>query len=323
MNMLNLPLHTLVDNHASPIGLLWACGENFTDRMVRLVADNAAALCHTVGYLSLIHPPQIQIIGRYEVAYLKSLSPQVYLCNLEQLFTIKHIACVIFADDCDVMEGMKELAETFQVPLFTSVHPAQKVMNHLHVVLQRLTLTPLTLHGVFMDVLGMGVLIRGDSGIGKSELALELISRGHRLVADDAPEFRRIAPTIIEGTCPLDMTPFLEVRGLGILNVQRLFGDSAVKKNKYLRLIINLHPTHSNRLKDLDRLNGDYSLFNVLGVDVPEITLPVAPGRNLAVLIECAVRHHSLKQQGYDAVEDFIFRQQQAILVGNLEEQEF
>ena len=128
-------------------------------------------------------------------------------------------------------------------------------MNHLHVVLQRLSLTPLTLHGVFMDVLGMGVLIRGDSGIGKSELALELISRGHRLVADDAPEFRRIAPTIIEGTCPLDMTPFLEVRGLGILNVQRLFGDSAVKKNKYLRLIINLHPTHSSRLKDLDRLH--------------------------------------------------------------------
>ncbi|MEY3218693.1 MAG: hypothetical protein RIT27_50 [Pseudomonadota bacterium] len=320
--MLTLPLHTLVEHHASPISLSWVCGETFTDRVIRLVADNAAALCHTVGYLSLIHPPQIQIIGRYEVAYLNSLTPQVYLSNLEQLFNIKHIACIIFADNCDEMEGMRELAESFQVPILSSVHPAQKVMNHLHVVLQRLSLTPLTLHGVFMDVLGMGVLIRGDSGIGKSELALELISRGHRLVADDAPEFRRIAPTIIEGTCPLDMTPFLEVRGLGILNVQRLFGDSAVKKSKYLRLIINLHPTHSSRLKDLDRLNGDYSQCNVLGVDIPEITLPVAPGRNLAVLMECAVRHHSLKQQGYDAVEDFSVRQAQAIFIETLEELE-
>jgi HPr kinase/phosphorylase len=320
--MLNLSLHILVDTLASPINLSWVCGEDFTDRMVRLVADNAAALCHTVGYLSLIHPPQIQIIGRYEIAYLSSLSPQVYINNLEQLFNIKHIACIIFADDCEITEGMQELAKTYQVPLFTTTHPAQKVMNHLHVILQRLSLTPLTLHGVFMDVLGMGILIRGDSGIGKSELALELISRGHRLIADDAPEFRRIAPTIIEGTCPLDMTPFLEVRGLGVLNVQRLFGDSAVKKSKYLRLIINLHPTHSSRLKDLDRLNGECSLYNVLGVDIPEITLPVAPGRNLAVLIECAVRHHSLKQQGYDAVEDFSSRQQQAILACNLDELE-
>lgn len=319
--MLNLSLHTLVETYAAPIGLSWVCGKDFTDRLVRLVADNAAALCHTVGYLSLIHPPQIQIIGRYEVNYLNNLSKQVYLTNIEELFRIKHLACIIFADDCDVLDGMQALAQHHQVPLFKTACSAQKVMNHLHVILQRLSLTPLTLHGVFMDVLGMGVLIRGDSGIGKSELALELISRGHRLVADDAPEFRRIAPTIIEGTCPLEMTPFLEVRGLGILNVQKLFGDSAVKKSKYLRLIINLHPTHSTRLKDLDRLNGDYSLYNVLGVDIPEITLPVAPGRNLAVLIECAIRHHSLKQQGYDAVEDFSTRQQQAILC-NLEELE-
>lgn len=164
-----------------------------------------------------------------------------------------------------------------------------------------------------MDVLGVGVLIMGDSGTGKSELALELVSRGHRLVADDAPEFRKITPDTISGACPLGMTPFLEVRGLGILNVQALFGDSAVKKDKYLRLIVHLEHMSADKLRVIDRLQGDYRIRRVLSVEIPEIRLPVAPGRNLAVLLECAVRNHSLKMQGYNAAEDFCERQQQAM----------
>ena len=171
----------------------------------------------------------------------------------------------------------------------------------------------MTLHGVFMDVLGMGVLIMGDSGTGKSELALELVSLGHRLIADDAPEFSRIASETISGSCPFGMNAFLEVRGLGILNVQALFGDSAIKKDKYLRLIVHLEQMTPERLRKIDRLQGDYRLRNVLGVDIPEIWLPVAPGRNLAVLLECAVRNHSLKIQGYNAADDFCEQQRQAM----------
>ena len=155
----------------------------------------------------------------------------------------------------------------------------------------------------------------GDSGTGKSELALELVSRGHRLVADDAPEFSRIAPQTITGACPLDgMNAFLEVRGLGILNVQALFGDSAIKKDKYLRLIIYLEHMTPERLKQVDRLQGDYRLRSILGTDIPAIRLPVAPGRNLAVLLECAVRNHSLKMQGYNAADDFCELQQRIML---------
>ncbi|HDN27722.1 MAG TPA: HPr(Ser) kinase/phosphatase, partial [Thioploca sp.] len=170
-----------------------------------------------------------------------------------------------------------------------------------------------TLHGVFMDVLGMGVLIMGDSGTGKSELALELVSRGHRLIADDAPEFSKIGPQIISGASPFGMNAFLEVRGLGILNVQALFGDSAIKKDKYLRLIVQLEQMTPERLQNIDRLQGDYRVRHILGVDIQEIGLPVAPGRNLAVLLECAVRNHSLKVQGYNAADEFCELQRQAM----------
>ena len=144
---------------------------------------------------------------------------------------------------------------------------------------------------------------------GKSELALELITRGHRLVADDAPEFSRIAPEIINGTCPPTLVDFLEVRGLGIINVRQLFGDSAVKSSKYLRLIIRLERLEKAELIDIDRLSGSYRMRKILEVDIPEITLPVAPGRNLAVLVECAARNHILRNSGYNSSEDFISRQ--------------
>jgi HPr kinase/phosphorylase len=173
-----------------------------------------------------------------------------------------------------------------------------------------------TLHGVFMDVLGVGVLIMGDSGTGKSELALELVSRGHRLIADDAPEFSRVDMDTISGTSLWGLTPFLEVRGLGILNVQALFGDSAIKREKHLRLIVQLEQMTPERLRNIDRLQGDYRGRRVLGVDIPEIGLVVAPGRNLSVLLECAVRNHSLKVQGYNAADDFCERQQQAMRMG-------
>jgi HPr kinase/phosphorylase len=152
----------------------------------------------------------------------------------------------------------------------------------------------------------------GDSGTGKSELALELVSRGHRLVADDAPEFS-LTGQAIRGDCPLSMNAFLEVRGLGVLNVQALFGDSAIKKGKDLTLIVQLEHATPEHLQNIDRLQGDYRVRQILGVDVPEIGLPVAPGRNLAVLLECAVRNYSLKKQGYNAADEFCEQQRQAL----------
>jgi HPr kinase/phosphorylase len=166
-----------------------------------------------------------------------------------------------------------------------------------------------TLHGVYMEMFTMGVLITGGAGSGKSELALELLTRGHRLVADDAPEFTKISPDLIDGTCPALLQDCLEVRGLGVLNVRHMFGDSAIKLNKYLRLIIHLEvPEEGERKGVYDRLEGDTGVQDVLDIPVPKITIPVMAGRNLAVMAEAAVRDFMLKAKGYNAASEFIER---------------
>jgi len=305
-----LKVSELFKNYAGDLALHWLAGQIGGNRNILLKTDQKVA---NVGYLNLIHPHQIQIIGLYELAYLDALARNVYQDALKRLFASENLACIIVVDEALLPADLQHYADHHHIPLFTSQLAGEQVINYLHATFARLLAQRVTLHGVFMDVLGMGVLIMGDSGTGKSELALELVSRGHRLVADDAPEFTKIAPQVISGACALGMTPFLEVRGLGILNVQALFGDSAVKKDKYLRLIVKLEHMTPEHLKQIDRLQSEQRYRRILDVDIPEIILPVAPGRNLSVLLECAVRNHSLKMQGYNATTDFCDRQQQAM----------
>lgn len=170
-------------------------------------------------------------------------------------------------------------------------------------------MTSTTLHGVFMSILDLGVLLMGPSGIGKSELALGLITRGHHLIADDCTKFTRAQQKII-GCCPEVLQDFLEVRGLGILNIRTLFGDHAILPNKHLALIIHISHFTRPQLQRIDRLMGLHQIQDILGISVPKVTIPVTPGRNLAILIECAVRNHLLKQSGYDAGKEFIKRQE-------------
>jgi len=309
--MTQFSVDELFKNHADGLALTWVSGRKGCHRTLLLEADQKLA---NVGYLNLIHPHQIQIIGVYELAYLNSLARDVYQDYLKQLFENENLVSIIVVDSPSVQEDLPMAADRYQIPLFSSLLSGESVINYLHTTIAGLLAQRITLHGVFMDVLGMGVLIMGDSGTGKSELALELVNRGHRLIADDAPEFSKISPQILVGASPLGMNAFLEVRGLGILNVQALFGDSAIKKDKYLRLIVQLEQMTAERLQNIDRLQGDYHLHRILGLDIPEICLPVAPGRNLAVLLECAVRNHSLRMQGYNAADEFCELQRQAIL---------
>ena len=167
----------------------------------------------------------------------------------------------------------------------------------------------LTLHGVFLDVMGVGVLLTGTSGIGKSEIALSLINRGHRLVADDAVLFNLVNNETIVGHCPPLLQDFLEVRGLGILNIRVMFGDTAIKENKRLQLVVRLVPMEHDELKKIDRLYGMYRDQAILDIPISEVTIPVAPGRNLSVLVEGAVRNQVLKHTGYHASEEFVARQ--------------
>ena len=261
-----------------------------------------------VGYLNLIHPHQIQVVGEMELQYIDGLRDISRQDAIRQLF--KHQpACIIISEDIPVPIFLKRKCNENSVPLFSSPLPSNKLTDSLHYYLTNLFADIVTIHGVYMEVTAIGVLITGPSGIGKSELALELITRGHRLVADDAPQFSRIAPDIINGTCPAPLQDFLEVRGLGIINVRELFGDSAVKINKYLRLIVRLEPMEKDKLTSIDRLEGSYKTRRILEMDIPEITVPVAPGRNLAVLLECAARNHMLRTSGYNASEEFTERQ--------------
>lgn len=265
-----------------------------------------------VGHLNLIHPHQIQIIGEVEIKYLEDLRNISMRDAVIQLFQ-SHPACVIVAGGLEAPTLLKRKSNEYSIPLLTSPVNSDRLSDVLHYFLSNLFADMLTMHGVYMEVMAIGVLITGPSGIGKSELALELISRGHRLIADDAPLFSKIAPDIINGTCPQTLQDFLEVRGLGIINVRELFGDNAIKRNKYLRLIVQLHSMDNKNLLAIERLEGTYNTRSVLDMDIPEITLPVAPGRNLAIMMECAARNHILREGGYNAAEVFARRQQRLV----------
>jgi len=171
------------------------------------------------------------------------------------------------------------------------------------------------LHGVFLQIFDLGILLTGESGIGKSEIALGLLHRDHRLIADDSILLKKTDPNTLIGECPPLLKNFLEVRGLGILNIEAMFGDTAIVESKSLDLIIHLINTSSEELKACDRLNGCYQQRQILDIDIPEVTIPVAAGRNLSVLVEVAVRNHVLKTNGYNPVEEFLERQ--SILMEN------
>ena len=254
--------------------------------------ENSPLDASLIGHLNLIHPQQIQIIGGMEIKYLDGLRDISMQDAIEQIFRGQTI-CIIVSDNCDVPTALKNKSDEYNIPLFSTSINGNKLADTLHYFLTNFFADMLTLHGVYMEVMAIGVLITGPSGIGKSELALELISRGHRLIADDAPKFSKIAPDII--------------------NVRELFGDSAIKKNKYLRLIINLQPMDKKDHALIDRLEGSYDTRNILDMNIPEITLPVAPGRNLAVMLECAARNHILRDDGYDATKIFARRQEKLI----------
>ena len=219
---------------------------------------------------------------------------------------------LIIADGLEIPPGLKELCEATQTPLFTSPKACSAVIDLLHMYLARRFADTISVHGVFMDVFGIGVLITGDSGVGKSELALELVSRGHGLVADDVVELARIAPTTIEGRCPGMLRDYLEVRGLGLLNIRTIFGETASRRKMKLKLVVHLqkHLTGENTLQ----LPLESPSQEILGISIREVVLHVAPGRNLSVLLEAAVRNCIMQLRGIDSMGEFIARQQQAIL---------
>jgi HPr kinase/phosphorylase len=298
--MLQVNVARLHDDNREALSLAWLAGRE-GGTTVRREAAQAASL---IGHLNLTHPNSIQVIGAYEAGSVAA--------HVERLFEAAP-AAVIVADGVAPPQPLVEAAARTHTPLFTSPVPAPRVIEHLARYLAKALAETSERHGVFIDILGLGVLVTGESGVGKSELGLELISRGHGLVADDVVEISRIAVNTLEGRCPPMLKDFLEVRGLGLLNIRTIFGETAVRRKLKLRLIVHLERPHPAGRDAIERLPLAALSEEILGVTVPKVIIPVAAGRNLAVLVEAAVRNQILKLRGIDSMAEFMARQTREI----------
>jgi HPr kinase/phosphorylase len=291
------------------LGLHWVAGRQGGNR----VLTGEAALKPTigqVGHMNFIHPFRIQILGAAELAYLRALTESEVLASIDRLFTAELVAIVV-ANGEAVPPHLANMCDANHIALFTSTQPSPHLVEVFRLFLSRVLAESTTLHGVFLDVLELGVLVTGASAIGKSELALELISRGNGLIADDIVEIYRISPDTLEGRCPAVLRDFLEVRGIGILNIRTIFGETAVRPRKLLKFMVHLEDHSNEAFSELDRLQVNATFQEILGVPVRKVTIPVAAGRNLAVLVEAAVRNFVLNQRGIDSTKEFIDRQTQ------------
>src|SRR6478736_5643398 len=303
--MERLTARELFDKVSARLSLRWVAGQQGENRAI-VPAEKQSRRPSLAGYLNTIYPNKIQIIGTEELAWLDGLDSRQRWEMIQKIVGFQPTAIVVTKDQT-VPSDLRDAANETATPVWLSSQRGHELLTYLQYHLVRMLARRVTLHGVLMEVYSIGVLITGESGSGKSELALELITRGHRLVADDAPEFTQIAPDVIDGSCPEMLQDLLEVRGLGVLNVREMFGQTAVKPSKYLRLIVHLKPQKLDAPGDgMARLTGDVGYREVLDVQIPCITIPVAPGRNIAVLAEAAVRSHMLKTKGFDPAQTFI-----------------
>ncbi len=301
---------TLFQRYQQRLALTWVSGQSGEHRS--LGCSDITPGKSLIGHLNIIHPNRLQILGQLEIDYLNNLSASLRAELIQQLCDLLP-ATLILAEQIEAPDDLRQACEQSQTPLLASTLSSVKLISCLRHYLGGELAEKTVIHGVFLEVHGMGVLLTGESGVGKSELALELLTRGHRFIADDAPEFSRVSPDIVRGRCPEALRDFLEVRGLGILNVRAMYGDSVIKLSKDLRLIIHLKRLAKVDRQQLDRLQGSHRNRLILDIEVPEVTLPVAPGRNLAVLVEAAVRDHILLRKGYSASKAFIQRQKELI----------
>lgn len=290
----------------------WLAGLSASERRFDEVAVHAArSSADLVGYLNYIHPYRLQVLGAREIAYLTNGTDEDCARRVSRIVTLEP-PLLVLGDDQTAPPSLLALCEQAQIPLFATQESAAFVIDVLRAYLAKHFSDRTTMHGVFMDILGLGVMITGESGLGKSELGLELISRGNGLVADDAVDLFRINQTTIEGRCPDLLQNLLEVRGIGLLDIRAIFGETAVRRRMRLKLIVHLVRRETLE-RDYERMPSEPLSQDVIGIPVRKVVIQVVAGRNIAVLVEAAVRNTILQLRGIDTFEEFAQRQRRAM----------
>ncbi|MBQ9784224.1 MAG: HPr(Ser) kinase/phosphatase [Clostridia bacterium] len=275
--------------------------ENFESIQISSPEVNRPGLA-LAGFYEIFEPERIQLIGKAETQYLQSLDPEKR-CTMLQRFVDAHPVAIIYTTDLPVDEALIERATAVGVPVLRTNAKTSQIMASLISSLSVYLAPRITRHGGLVEVYGEGMLLLGDSGVGKSETTIELIKRGHRLIADDAVEIKRVSDKTLVGSAPDLIRHYVELRGIGIVDVRRLFGMGAVKETEKIDLVIQLENWVEGKM--YDRLGMDEEKINILGIDVPCITVPVRPGRNLAIILEVAAMNYRQKRMGYNTAEEF------------------
>ena len=302
----------LFEDHRESLRWQWVAGLGASERRFDdLAIREARSGADLVGYLNYIHPYRVQVIGEREVAYLASATPEDCARRVSRIVTLEPPVLVV-ADNQVAPEALVSLCERAHIPLFATHESAAFVIDVLRAYLSKHFAERQSMHGVFMDILGLGVMITGESGLGKSELGLELISRGHGLVADDAVDVYRINQTTIEGRCPELLQNLMEVRGIGLLDIKAIFGETAVRRRMRMKLIVHLVRKETME-RDYERMPHEPLRQDVLGIPLRKTVIQVVAGRNIAVLVEAAVRNTILQLRGVDTYQEFVQRQRRAM----------
>lgn len=254
------------------------------------------------GFYDIFDAERLHLIGNAEHLYLKGLSDDDRQAKIKRFIEARPNA-VIFTSDLEVFPELTAAARECGVPVFTSLESTSALMASIIGSLNTYLAPRITRHGVLVEVYGEGILLLGDSGVGKSETAIELVKRGHRLIADDAVEIKRVSSKTLVGSAPEIIRHYVELRGIGIVDVRRLFGMGAVKETEKIDLVVNMEPWIQGKM--YDRLGIDDQSVDILGIKVPALTIPVRPGRNLAIIIEIAAMNNRQKKMGYNTAEEF------------------
>ncbi|MFZ4650378.1 MAG: HPr(Ser) kinase/phosphatase [Rubrivivax sp.] len=312
MKPTSISAEALFEAHREALHWEWVAGHAHPERRFDEAAvRDARAAADLIGYLNYIHPYRVQIVGRREVAYLSEASAEDAERRIARIVTLEP-PVIIVADGETPPPRLSAMCDRAEIPLFVTRESAGQVIDTVRAYLGQLFAERTTRHGVFMDILGVGVLITGESGLGKSELGLELVSRGHGLVADDAVDLYRVSQSAIDGRCPELLMNLLEVRGIGLLDIKAIFGETAVRRKMRLKLIVHLVRKETLE-RDFERLPYEPLHEDVLGLPVRKVVIAVDAGRNLAVLVEAAVRNTILQLRGIDTYREFVQRHQRAL----------